>query len=1691
MTGFVNFRQHAPDYLGTVSLEETATRLRAEGAAYFPLLMHGSLAMMAKHRRIASQFGLKPITAVMLPIKIAPQVSTEQFSIVAVVESQKGYENLCSIISDGERQGTIINGHFDGKAEIAASQTEGMSFLLGGQDGALAYMYRTWGSRAESIALSFVRSMKQHFGKCHLEIQATGQQAEPGYWDFIKNIAAQTDTPVIATHDSLFANADGYAMADLIAQARKTDHSQQTKLLHPDGYFRTPAQLGDLFANEPEAVAQTLRLAQTASVWQPEVPADMLPQWGADKHEDAQILREQAVQGLEGRLLEQYRYFSALKQKYGVLPPMSKRDDVAEFVAETEAKGGNVRDTRLWQQYAARLDGELGLIADKGLSSYFLIVADYVGHAKQAGILVGAGRGSAAGSLAAYALGITEVDSVRYGLLFERFINPARQGLPDIDVDFAADRIGEVVDYLKQRYGSGNVLRLATYSDLKPRNAIERAAAVYGLNNRHADVVRLKQQLPREDDALMPPLNEFEQQGTHDGEILALAQQLCGLPNNRGTHAAGIALLPMGAERLFPTFPNHKENAPVLAYDKDDSEQTWGVVKFDVLSLGTLSVIAETFDLIEQQTGQPLQRERAGLFDWYDPDVYHEIFQKGDLLGVFQSESATMTRLFANFRPDSLEQIAFLTALGRKSALPLVPEVLDIRHGRKPMVFFADNLQTPVSEHIQNLLTETYGIMVYQEQVMEILKDMGGFSLSEADNMRRILSKKDETAIKAQREKFVDGAVALYLNGQATPEQQAARRHDAERVFDLIEDFAGYGFNKSHAYAYAMMIYQTAWLKQKHPHAFFTATLNHLIKENEKHKIPDVLENVQQHGCTVHATDINRSEKGFSLKNIGGELCVVEPLAVRQTNDKELDKILSVRPRTEGGGYAVRDFAHLQSLLGGNINASTQKTLDSLIRAGAFSLLDGQENTSRLLQQNEKPPVLAAYDADAAIMLNTVGKFATLPAELLACLNTVSPPDREAAPDADSSLPPLPQTDLMQQQQEIKGFCVQESLLRETAAKMKDVLAAVQTERGTLYDAATLTAWRGVQAQFAHKYDLAARLFQSNPDSKTAIYDQETVSAWGFIYEDTAKSGKKTIKACLFGQGQDGAFATETVRFRELDNRRDKALYQADMPMFQPCLLVMTVKDDHQRLPVAAGVKQTQVVLDDVYPLSALVDKQLVFTAAGNGQNLRTAVEPLATALPHTDCVPLQYDGGTAQVRLNEHTLAALQARGIMAQVQIPESLLATDGTLKPASLGGHFQPFEPAQNPQMQRENAPAVHALLTANPLAARLRVRDLTAADSPLPSADYLVAGVVESISPTKNHKQKISLRLPDDDQTLTVFAPVALSCPDVGQWAVLDIGMNKSSSALQGNFLTVNQVYSEQDIAQKLPRQLEADFEAFERLNTYLTPYETPHTPEFTLYEPETGQIMFLDGKAADFLHTAVNNNLCRPMATPSALNGTAAQYQTICHQWQQKSPRYAALKHDPISSILAGTAEHAHIAAMVVKNESKTTKNGVRQLCTLADHTHSLTFFLPDHLPVPEAGSLYYCHLTRNRQGDWRLTDMLSPEQALTAHIRQCGASGTPDAVQAAAAYLQSLPHARVGTLYVLSDGTQESRIQAAVSPDILKNLRGTGVSLALAYDNPDAVHYPSSRDFATVRPAPMPDPAATAQPSVPPQQELH
>ena len=803
--------------------------------------------------------------------------------LVLLAKSHRGYQSLCRISSAGYQDGFYYKPRVD--LGILKEWREDLIVLSSGLQG---YVGRSFLQEGPDQALKKIQDLKalfpEHF---YLEIQRTQIPDQAGLNKFLIEAAKISGVPLVATNDVHYLlQEDQIAQEVLICiGTNKTlrDESRQ-KLGSDEFYLKSPNQMRKAFSDLPEACDNTLVIADQINI-----------QFKLKDENKKPIYHLPSFPTEAGRSVEEE---IKARAEAGLLIRLQ----------EAKARGEEVPESSVGD-YKSRLDFELGVISKMGFNGYFLIVADFINWAKKQNIPVGPGRGSGAGSLVAYCLMITDLDPMPYKLLFERFLNPERISMPDFDIDFCQDRRQEVIQYVTEKYGQKSVSQIITYGKLQTRAALKDVGRVLGMAFSEVDVV--SKLVPEKlnitiDQALElePRIHEAMESDPQISTLIDLAQRVEGMVRHAGIHAAGVII---ASDELVKYAPLYKgaDGENVVQYDMKHAEKI-GLIKFDFLGLKTLTLIQRALDLVEKNRGKKISTHEISLSD---PGIY-DLISSGDTLGIFQFEGDGITSAIRQIKPNNFFDITAINALYRPGPMAMIPEFAKRKHGEVPVEFLF-----PV---LSEILQETYGIIVYQEQVMGIASLIAGYSLGEADMLRRAMGKKIKEEMDQHRVRFLRGA-----------KERGFEEKKSEELFDLMYKFADYGFNKSHAAAYCVVAAQTAWLKHYYKPEFFAATLSTELSDTDK--VVTYVKDAQRHGIKVLPPHINQSEFLFTVK---GEDIYYGLGAIKGVGESAITAILQARAQQPQGVFEDLE-AFFKSVDPRKLN---KKVIESLIKAGA---LDG------------------------------------------------------------------------------------------------------------------------------------------------------------------------------------------------------------------------------------------------------------------------------------------------------------------------------------------------------------------------------------------------------------------------------------------------------------------------------------------------------------------------------------------------------------------------------------------------------------------------------------------------------------------------------------------------------------------------------------------------------------------------------
>lgn len=873
---FVHLHVHSEYSLldGAARLKEMVQNAAAQGMTSLALTDHGVMYGVIDFYRLAKEYNIHPILG--CEVYVAPRKRTDRTPhvddaprhLLLLAENEQGYKNLLALVSTAYLDGFYYKPRVD--HELLARYSEGLIALSACLAGEIPRLILAGDDqKARDVAEKY----REIFGRDNffLELMDHQMPEQARVNDGLRKIGRQLDIPLVVTNDVHYIRKEDARVHDILLciQTGKTLHDEnRLRFTGQEFYLKSPAEMAALFPEDQEALRRTCEIAERCQV---------------DFDFDQMHLPEYQVP--EGYDLDSYLTeicYAGLAERY--------HDKVPDGVKE-------------------RLDYELQVIHSMGFSGYFLIVQDFINWSRKKGILVGPGRGSAAGSLVAFVLGITNINPLKYGLLFERFLNPDRITMPDIDIDFCFERRGEVIEYVVEKYGADHVAQIITFGTMMARGAIRDVGRVLDLPLSEVD--RIAKLIPEElgvtiEKALQttPEIRQLYENDTGVRNLLELAQAIEGMPRHASTHAAGVVI---SREPLTNYLPLQRTGDVIVTQFPKETVEEIGLLKMDFLGLRTLTVIGDTLDMI---AGTQNVRPDPDSFPLDDQATY-DLLGTGESSGIFQLESTGMRHILRSMKPRRFEDLIALVALYRPGPLGsgMVEDYISCKNGQTQVEYLH-----PVLEPVLN---ETYGVILYQEQVMQISCELAGFTMAQADSLRRAMGKKKPEVIAGLRETFISGALARQVDPRV-----------AGQIFDLMEHFAGYGFNKSHSAAYALIAYQTAYLKTKYPVAFMAALLTSFRGNSDK--VSYYIQECRRLGIEILPPDVNESMINFTVV---GDRIRFGLAAVKNVGEGAVDAIIGAR-RKNGPFLSLDDFCRRVDLRQVN-----KRVVESLIICGAFDSL--------------------------------------------------------------------------------------------------------------------------------------------------------------------------------------------------------------------------------------------------------------------------------------------------------------------------------------------------------------------------------------------------------------------------------------------------------------------------------------------------------------------------------------------------------------------------------------------------------------------------------------------------------------------------------------------------------------------------------------------------------------------------------
>ncbi len=892
---FIHLRVHTAYSLalGAITVKKLVAHLKELGVPACAITDRGNLFGGKAFSKIASDEGVKPILGAELSlhnddsenIAISKGQELEPQRIILLVKNAEGYASLMKLF----HRYYLDNMEHSTYPQINMSDLrnygKGLICLTGGYEGPLGQLIL---KNRKADAEKKLLELKEIFGdRLYMEISRVGYDEEEATEPTFLELAYKHNVPLVATNDVFFWDESMYEAHDAlicIAAGEYVDNTDRRKYL-PTNCWRNENEMVELFKDIPEAVENTVKIAERCNYLskkvEPLLPIFVCP----DGKTQDEFITEEAYKGLHERMKAQ------------VYTP--------EMTPEKRAE--------IDEEYYARLEYELSVIKKMGFPGYFLIVSDFIRWSKTHGVPIGPGRGSGAGSIVAWSLKITDLDPIRLDLLFERFLNPERVNMPDFDVDLCQENRHKTIEYVQEKYGHEKVAQIITYGKLQSKAVIRDVARVLQMSYSQAD--RISKMIPPgsggknptlpEALELVPELREMRDKDPAINKLFEIAIQLEGLYRNSGMHAAGVVIGDRPLDELVPLYKDPRAEMPVTQYDMQYVEET-GLIKFDFLGLKTLTVIERAVEWVKKIHGIELQMAEVPLDD---ADTY-KILQEGNTSAVFQFESAGMRDVMKQIKPDRFEDLIAVISLYRPGPMANIPTFINRKHGLEKIEYLHSDLAP--------ILDETYGIMVYQEQVMKIAQVLGGYTLGGADKLRKVMGKKKVEEIPHQRELFLEGASKKGIK----PEISGA-------IFDQMAKFAEYGFNKSHAAAYSLISYQTAYLKAHYPIEFMCAVMDFDMTNTDK--ISFYTDEVRKMGFKVLLPDINHSDALFKVEDGNIRFALAGIKGVGEANMNAI-----VEEREKNGVFkSVSDFIHRT-----DIKQINRKQLEQLIKAGAFDCLD-------------------------------------------------------------------------------------------------------------------------------------------------------------------------------------------------------------------------------------------------------------------------------------------------------------------------------------------------------------------------------------------------------------------------------------------------------------------------------------------------------------------------------------------------------------------------------------------------------------------------------------------------------------------------------------------------------------------------------------------------------------------------------
>jgi DNA polymerase-3 subunit alpha len=884
---FVHLHLHTEYSLldGACHIDELVEQAERQGMKAMAITDHGNMFGAVAFYDACKDRGVKPILGCEIYVATGSRFEkagtgiTEAYNHLTLLStSDEGYHNLVRLVSIGYLEGFYHRPRID--KDVLAKHSAGLVGLSGCLSSEIAQHLR---NGLDAAALKSVGEFSEIFGKdrFYLELMDHGIEEQRRVNQALLRIRDKTGLPLVATNDAHYLRSDDHQAHDVllcIGSGKKVHDTERLRFDTSEFYLKSPEEMARVFPEHPDALASTVKIAEMCDFTLK--GAGSLPAFEVPPGFSIDSYFEKVTR-------------AGFEERCKALEPL--------------AAAGRLRYAI--SIYRERLEKEIGVIRRVGFSGYFLIVWDFIRYARDHGIPVGPGRGSAAGSLVAYSLWITDIDPIEQDLIFERFLNEERISPPDIDIDFCENRRGEVIEYVTRKYGRENVAQIITFGTMKAKAVIRDVARVLDMS--YADADRIAKMIPFDlkmtlDKALeeSPPLREAYQKDPRVKELIDISRRLEGTTRHASTHAAGVVISPFPLTELVPLFKGNTAEI-TTQYDMKGVERI-GLLKMDFLGLRTLTLIDNCVKMIAAQTGARLDPVHFPV----DDAKTYEMFTAGKTSGLFQFESDGMRDILKRFKPDRLEHLTALNALYRPGPMQMIDDVIKRRHGQTKVTYEAPQLEP--------ILSGTYGVMVYQEQVMQIASALAGFSLGEADILRKAMGKKKADVMATQKQQFLEGCKA-----RGVPDKKAGR------IWDHMEQFAGYGFNKSHSAAYAWLAYQTAYLKANYPPYFMAALLTSERANTEK--MVQYIGECREMGIRVLPPDVNQSDIFFTV--FGSDIRF-GLAAIKNVGEGAVEAIL--RARQEGGPFeSLFDFCERIDL-----RAVNRRVIESFVKSGSLDSLD-------------------------------------------------------------------------------------------------------------------------------------------------------------------------------------------------------------------------------------------------------------------------------------------------------------------------------------------------------------------------------------------------------------------------------------------------------------------------------------------------------------------------------------------------------------------------------------------------------------------------------------------------------------------------------------------------------------------------------------------------------------------------------